>query len=169
MRLWRLIRILKPAQLWKLFKLCFRHPLMIRPTLKATRATVSLSNANYGKEHHKNTPANAFRHAIWNYLIAQKCSSWSKDSQRILDWTQKITDLHEELLPNKPLAREMDLHNNKVGRKIYAKEPELSEQALVILIKGKTADSKFVSQIEELSELPEDQLAHIVEAENNEG
>ena len=26
-----------------------------------------------------------------------------------------MTDLHEELFPNKPLERKMDLHNNQVG------------------------------------------------------
>ncbi|NAS10862.1 hypothetical protein GTQ38_02540 [Flavobacteriaceae bacterium R33] len=131
--------------------------------------TVAISNANYGKQHHKNTAANAFRHALWNYLIAKKCSSWSGEPQRILDWTQKITDLHEDFLPNKPLAREMDLHNNKVGRHLYTKMGDLSVEALISLLQEKTDASQFVSQIEELTKLPEGQLAHIVEADKNEG
>ena len=35
--------------------------------------------------------------------------------EKALAWCKKITDLHEELFPNEPLQRHMDLHNNKIG------------------------------------------------------
>lgn len=30
-----------------------------------------------------------------------------------------MTDLHEELFPNEPLEKKMDLHNNKVGMDLF--------------------------------------------------
>ncbi len=32
-----------------------------------------------------------------------------------------MTDLHEELFPNKPLEKKMDLHNNKIGMDYFMK------------------------------------------------
>ncbi len=32
---------------------------------------------------------------------------------------EKITQMHEDLFPNEPLQRKMDLHNNKVGRDYF--------------------------------------------------
>lgn len=35
--------------------------------------------------------------------------------EKALAFCKRITDLHEELFPNKPLETKMDLHNNKIG------------------------------------------------------
>lgn len=57
---------------------------------------------------------NAFRHALWCCLILMYCSKISSP-EKALDFCKKITDLHEELFPNNPLEKKMDLHNNQVG------------------------------------------------------
>ncbi len=36
-----------------------------------------------------------------------------------MKWTKEITDIHENIFPNAPLQRKMDLHNNKVGREYF--------------------------------------------------
>ena len=35
--------------------------------------------------------------------------------EKSLKWCKKLTDMHEDLFPNKPLETKMDLHNNRVG------------------------------------------------------
>ena len=35
--------------------------------------------------------------------------------EKSLKWCEKLTDMHEDLFPNKPLETKMDLHNNRVG------------------------------------------------------
>ena len=71
MRLWRFLRRLKPGQIWQLCKLSMANLNKVWPTWKATNRSVAVATELYGKSHHKNTPANAFRHALWSYLIAQ--------------------------------------------------------------------------------------------------
>lgn len=35
--------------------------------------------------------------------------------EKSLKWCEKLTNMHEDLFPNKPLETKMDLHNNRVG------------------------------------------------------
>ncbi len=46
------------------------------------------------------------------------CSKISSP-EKALDYCRRMTDLHEELFPNKPLETKMDLHNNQVGREFF--------------------------------------------------
>jgi hypothetical protein len=39
--------------------------------------------------------------------------------EKSLYFCKRMTDLHEELFPNKPLETKMDLHNNKVGMNLF--------------------------------------------------
>lgn len=41
--------------------------------------------------------------------------------KKSLIWTEKITNLHEELFPNEELQTKMDLHNNEIGRQYFMK------------------------------------------------
>jgi len=36
---------------------------------------MQIATLNFGRKHYQNGQANAFRHALWNVLIAQKCMS----------------------------------------------------------------------------------------------
>lgn len=111
-----LIRNLK----WKAVKIFVCHPLFAFPTVWATVESIRLSEMNFGDDPAGNGPANAYRHAVWNALTALYCSKISS-VEKSLKWTEKITNLHEELFPNDEYNRLMDLHNNKVGRNLFLK------------------------------------------------
>lgn len=111
---------------WQGLVLVLKHPHFVYPTIGATRSCMQISTQYYGNEHHRNTPANAFRHAFWNYSIALRCGSFSTNRSKLLLWTKAITDWHEVAFINSPLAREMDLHNNAVGRHLFSQHEDPS-------------------------------------------
>jgi phosphoserine aminotransferase len=138
------------------------RPHFILPTINATKDCIAISTKNYGKLHHKNGPANAFRHAFWNYLIAKRCYNWQRNEKTVLAWAKKVTDWHEDSFPNKKLPREMDLHNNEVGRFIFAQNTEKSEQEVLELLKNMTLESIKIDENSTLSE-HKDRMVHILE------
>lgn len=113
------IQSLDFRQLFILSGVFISKPWYIIPTYRATRQTVKICNSHFGKLHHKNNKTNAFRHALWNFLIAKNCFKVSGSVEKAIRWSKRITDLHEDLSPNPELARKMDLHNNAVGRRIF--------------------------------------------------
>lgn len=136
-------------QLFTLSIVFIQKPLFILPTLNATRKTIQICNSNFGKAHHRNTPANAVRHALWNYLICEKCYYFSRSVEKVTDWSKKITDLHEKLAPNSDLAKKMDLHNNQIGRKLF--EEHISENPEIIsILKEKMKEAVQISGFEEI-------------------
>lgn len=95
------------------------HPKYISPTLRATKSTMEICDSFFGSQHHGNNKANAFRHALWNYLLCEKTFAVSKSADKAVEWAKRITDLHEKLSPNPELEKIMDLHNNYVGRNLF--------------------------------------------------
>ena len=138
------------------------RPLFILPTIKATKDCIAVSTKNYGKLHHKNGPANAFRHAFWNYLIAKRCFKWHRNEEIALAWAKKVTDWHEDSFPNKQLPKAMDLHNNEVGRFIFAENAEKTEREIVELLKKMALESIKIDENSILSE-HKNQMVHILE------
>jgi len=126
----------RPKQLLKLAGLILSRPQFAFPTLNATRHCVSVCDELFGDRHRLNGPANAFRHALWNVLIARSCSRFSSDLEDLLDWAEKVTDWHEDTFPNPVSARIMDLHNNRVGRDIFRVHPGWEIQQYVDLLLG---------------------------------
>lgn len=127
-----LIRNLK----WEAVKTFLSHPLFTIPTVWSTIESIQLSEMNFGDDPDGNGPANAYRHAVWNVLTALYCSKISS-VEKSLKWTEKITNLHEELFPNETYDRMMDLHNNKVGRNLFqkaVKSGKKSKQELLELL-----------------------------------
>ncbi len=104
--------------LLKLFGLCFSHPLFTILTFWATVKTYAISERLFPLTHSTNGAGNAFRHALWNCLILMYCCKISSPEKSI-KWTEEITNMHEDLFPNPPLQRKMDLHNNQVGRDYF--------------------------------------------------
>ena len=149
-----LLKSLSFKQLFGLAPLFFRNPLLFYPTLKATKNTYHISNREFGEAHHKNGPANAFRHALWNFLIAQEALKWSKSPSKSISWAKRITDWHEEFSPNNPLAKAMDLHNNKIGRNLFAKKNKTGEklptESAVKQLIALTLNSKMITGLSEL-------------------
>lgn len=150
-----IIRGLDFRELFKLSGLLITRPLLIYPTYKATKETISICNQRFGSRHGKNNRANAFRHALWNYQICVESFKVLRSEEKSLNWCKKITDLHEELSPNKWLAREMDLHNNGIGRKLFRRNK--SEFGIMIENIAKLSDqAKKISSVEEIKNYNED-------------
>jgi hypothetical protein len=124
-----------------------------------------MANTHFGPAHHKNTPANAFRHAAWNWLIARNCAKSVKDEDKVLAWTEKITEMHEKILPGNYLSDTMDLHNNLVGRVFFqsTKQANLNDGLAQLLIL--TERSVKVSTVEQIRLMPQTQLVHISDPE----
>ncbi len=125
-----------------------------------------IATLHYGKEHYKNTPANAFRHAFWNYLIAYNCAKWNSNSKKVLHWTKAITDWHENAFINRELPRVMDFHNNKIGRKTYVEHQGETFIKVQRYLQQMTLNSVKVSHPNELI-FHVNSLVHICEKDIN--
>ncbi|MAU27011.1 MAG: hypothetical protein CMH48_06305 [Muricauda sp.] len=159
----KVLDILKKVRfhdLWKLAILSLKNPWFIWPTIAATKETMSVSDHYFGNLHHQNGPANAFRHALWNYLIAKKCTKWSKNNRKVLKWTKDITDWHERAFTNRELARKMDYHNNAVGRQLFIDHIDQEVPEMAVLLQKMTNESTFIKEGDDLEQL-KTQLVHI--------
>lgn len=112
------LRSLSLKKIFKLLTLTLPHPLFSFLGLYATLKSFSLAQKHYPKTHSNNGEGNAFRHSLWNCLILMYCCKVSSP-QKALDFCTKMTDMHEDLFPNEPLEKKMDLHNNQVGRDYF--------------------------------------------------
>jgi len=112
------LKSLSLNNLLKLFFTGFSHPIFSVLTFFATYKTYKISEKLFPKTHGLHGAGNAFRHALWNSLIMMYCCKVSSPKKALI-WTEKITQMHEDLFPNEPLQRKMDLHNNKVGRDYF--------------------------------------------------
>ena len=136
MSFWNIIKSLDFKQLWVLFLWFLQHPLFMFATAKATYFTIRIAQKEFPDIHDQHNKANAFRHALWNLLIAKESAKFSSDINIILNWTKRITDWHEEFSPNKEMAKLMDLHNNKIGRDKFLECKEKSKNQIVNLLKN---------------------------------
>jgi len=127
-----------------LFWLALKHPLYIIPTLRATRLTMTIAQREYGNKHVGNTPENAFRHALWSFLIAKNCLEWKNDIPKAGRWTALITDKHEIVAPNPPLERSMDEHNNSIGIALFQRSSSWEIDRVVNYLKTKAKTAKKI-------------------------
>jgi hypothetical protein len=122
MKIWNRIKQLSLKQFFILLKVFMMRPLYIIPTHKATLETLQICNKLFGTKHQNHNKENAFRHTLWNILIAKNCYKHKRGATRVINWTEQITTLHEKIAPNKPLETAMDLHNNKIGLVLFEQE-----------------------------------------------
>lgn len=66
-----------------------------------------------------------------------------------MNWSEKITNLHEKLFPNDLLSEVMDLHNNRLGREVFASNL-LPEFDAVKFFQKKMAEAIKVNSLEEI-------------------
>ena len=152
---------LKPRQILQLAKVFLVHPFYIIPTYRATQKAIRLAQARFGKEHHLNTPANAFRHALWSYLIAQKVYKKNENVSKAVHWAKTITDLHEQIAPNKPLEKAMDLHNNSIGLRLFeAKYTTKSTEQILKLLNKETDQAVKITKAADI-EINENRLVFL--------
>ncbi|WP_169630318.1 hypothetical protein [Flavobacterium sp. ASW18X] len=158
------LKILKRVSLssfWLLIKIGLRYPMAILPTLSATKVCMQTADQWYGKAHHLNGKANAFRHAYWNYCIAKNCYNKSYTIEHSLQYSKWITDWHEKAFPNRDLPRAMDLHNNKIGRLLFKSHPNLSLEQAAEKCRILAEQSVFIKSVPEIKNI-KNQMVHIV-------
>ncbi|MDT0685449.1 DUF6973 domain-containing protein [Autumnicola psychrophila] len=126
-------------------------PKFIVPTFKATKKTITICDQLFGNDHHSNNRTNAFRHALWNYMLCEEYQKVSISTEIAMEWSRKVTDLHENLIPNSELAKAMDLHNNQIGRKLF-EESAASKIQIIDLLKEMMEHAIMVKNIQELQE-----------------
>ncbi|WP_347373729.1 hypothetical protein [Aequorivita sp. Q41] len=146
---WRIFKKLDFKQLFGLFWMFLKNPMVAFPTVLATKKCMNIAYKEYGSKHHLSNKANAFRHALWVVLIIQKSLKWRKNEEKIKAWALKFTSWHEDFSPNKPLERAMDLHNNKVGITFFDEVKGENEAASITFLKEKASEAKQIKAVEE--------------------
>lgn len=168
MAVWNRIKNLSFKQLFLLASTFIKRPRYFFPTHRATLKTVQICDRLFKRAHHKNNVTNAFRHALWNVLIAKKCFEKNNSVEESVEWARKVTDLHEKLAPNAELEMEMDLHNNEVGRNFFAKKQMQNSDLTEIIseLKEKMKTAVKISSIEEIEE-NKSEFVYIVDLKTN--
>lgn len=161
MNIWGIIKRLSIKELLSLCVILLQRPLLVLPTLRATRRTIVICDQLYSKMHHANGKENAFRHALWNILVCKYAFEINGNQQKSIRWSAKITDLHEKLSPNPPLEETMDLHNNKVGRSYFCKLIKSSEEEMITFLVQKTEEAEIITQVEDIID-KEDILVYLL-------
>ncbi|MAO08198.1 MAG: hypothetical protein CL596_05750 [Alteromonas sp.] len=162
MNLWARVKRLSFPTLVRFGFLLIQKPLLIYPIWKATKRTMIVSQELYGNAHQGNGKANAFRHAFWNVKICQNCLKFTKNESKSAIWTQKVTDLYEKVTRNETLDREMDLHNNAIGRAHFLQNLEENESESIDFIQKMTKNAQKVAKVDEIKNF-ENVLVYISE------
>ncbi|MBT8256086.1 MAG: hypothetical protein KJO23_06055 [Bacteroidia bacterium] len=151
MNLWKRIRKLSLKQMFHLSFAFLKRPMLIGPTLKATRRTLSISYELFGGAHHRNGKANAFRHALWNILICKNVQKRTKNTEKSVNWAKKITFLYEKVTKNEKMDQKMDLHNNALGRAWFLSNIDENEAKLVDFIQKKLENARKIEENDTLT------------------
>lgn len=117
-KIFKIVKNLSAGLTWKMAKALLSKPLLFLPTIWGTIESILFAEIKFQEAHGGQGRANAFRHSAWNLLIARNCALFTSKNKAIA-WTKYVTDLHEEVFPNEDFDREMDLHNNRLGRELY--------------------------------------------------
>jgi len=146
------IKSLSFQQLFLLVKTFILKPLYFFPTHRATIQTLQICYRLFDKQHHKNNVTNAFRHALWNVLIAKRCFKMNQSVEKSVLWAKKITDLHEQLAPNNHLEMLMDLHNNNIGRVIFVEHKlhKENQDTIISVLKEKMQTAVLIESVSEI-------------------
>lgn len=151
MKVWHTLKRVNFKSLWQLVRLAIPNVYFLHPTYLATKECMRVSTKHFGREHYRNTPANAFRHALWNYLIAHYCAKRSTNKSKVLKWTKAITDWHENAFLNRELPRLMDFHNNEIGRRLYLEHPSKERERVIKLLLVKTSTAIQINKEDGIS------------------
>ena len=152
MKFRRVLKSLDFRQITSLLVWFLKHPFFMSATVLATYQTFRISQKYFPNIHWKHNKANAFRHALWNVLIAKKSSVFSNNNKKVLDWTKTITDWHEDFSPNSELAKLMDLHNNKVGRDFYLKIGDKTVSEITTIMVNESDNAYQIKSVNEISD-----------------
>ncbi|MFV0531035.1 MAG: DUF6973 domain-containing protein [Flavobacteriales bacterium] len=109
------------------FWLLFLNPQYIIGTQKASTEAANLTIEKFGSSDY-NGSGDAFRHALWNALIAKYCGSVTNSVDKAVNWAEKFTNTHEECGSSALLESKMDLHNNDFGQRYFYKVAWVEEK-----------------------------------------
>lgn len=143
-----------------MIKALLSKPLLLIPTVWATIESILFSELNFHESHGGRGVANAFRHAAWNLLIAKNCTLFTS-SEKAVSWAKFVTDLHEECFPNEPFDREMDLHNNKIGRYVFldlTRQKSNSKKKMIYFLVEKSKTAKGLNDEKEIINYPNEMV-----------
>lgn len=106
-------------------KFVMRHPLVAKDFQQDAETARKAAENRYPPNELHNGKGDAFRHAYWNALMTKRHGA---------DYAKQFADAHETN-PNQPAdEKEMDLHNNEVGRRIAMENPNATDEELANLI-----------------------------------
>lgn len=154
----------------RLLKLGLGNPILSMLTLYASAKAFRIAKKRFPKTASTDGVGNAFRHALWFCLIASFASKVHSPKKSVL-WAERVTNLHEELFPNPPLQKKMDLHNNKVGLHLFEKmlpgiHRQFFETSFFVEKLLKMADVAVL--VKDIHEFPEEnQLLFIAKSEEH--
>ena len=140
-----IIKTIKIGQVKQLAIWFFRHPLFLLSAIFATLQTLKIAQKEFPNIHGKHNKANAFRHALWNILIAKKCRRFNSNTTKVMNWTQTFTNWHEDFVVNEDLPRLMDLHNNAIGRKLFLAWKDEKVNTITKLLKFELQNAKLIT------------------------
>jgi len=81
-------------------------------------AANNYAKIHYGNLDRTNTKRDAFRHTIWNALLCRKFKTISSRKKK-LNFAIHVSEINEQCGANGYATRQMDYHNNAIGRTIY--------------------------------------------------
>jgi hypothetical protein len=112
---------LTPAEV----RFIIRHPFVARDFQSAANKALAEAQSRFPADQLHNGQGDAFRHAYWNALMTRAHGS---------SLAKEFADAHETN-PNQPAnEKEMDLHNNEVGRQIAVQNPNATDAQLAELV-----------------------------------
>lgn len=149
----QILKTIKVGQVKQLIIWFFKHPFFLLSAVFATVQTLRIAQQEFPNIHGKHNKANAFRHALWNILIAKKCRKFSNHLPKVMNWTTTFTNWHEDFVINEDLPRLMDLHNNAIGRKLFLAWKDQNVEGLVRLLKIELNNAKKINAKRELESL----------------
>lgn len=152
--LFNTLKTLSFKKILKLLRLIVPHPIFAALGFYATVKSFMLAQDHFPQTNASSGIGNAYRHALWTCLIMMYCCKVSSP-KKSLNFCKRMTDLHEDLFPNEPLEKKMDLHNNKVGMDLFMELlPGIHRQFfetnfLVEKLFVKTKTAKVLTDLEE--------------------
>lgn len=113
-------------------KLCIRYPFDALKVNKAKNIATSQTEAKFGTNGLGNR-SDAFRHGIWNAEMTILIGKERAELFATAHEDKDVTGTESDGYP-KTAHRDMDLHNNEVGREIGEKNKEASESEMADII-----------------------------------
>lgn len=112
-----------------------RHPSVLEPLYRNQGIAKTEAARRYPRREQVDGRGDAFRHAYWSALMVRDCG---------LLIGARFTTAHEMFEGNESAARDMDLHNNRIGHLIGALNPNGTDAHLAKLVQHALEDGHLM-------------------------